>query len=344
MTKALNPLSVQRLAYVRYLYNAGVEHSNRPSPLSASALLSFHDAVENFLGLTAEHLGVEVKPGITFLEYWGVIKPVMELPGKARMKRLNDTRISLKHHGVFPSAQTIEQAREAVVDFFSAVTPSVFHVEFDQIDMVDLVTQPPTAQLLREAQTHAETGDYIHAMAGLSLAFDALLQRYSGNGSSLGREETPFAFGPTLYSSDRPRRPSGDTEKGLAKVMAVAESAQTALRVVSLGIDFPRYTRFVALTPRVHGYYSGPPRYGVAPSYESLTAEDYAWCRQFVIEAALRAAGADGIKELLDEQMKANWDPKRQWPMPERSWWGAVGSEPEGNGPPEPPIEGAEEN
>jgi hypothetical protein len=60
------------------------------------------------------------------------------------------------------------------------------------------VTQSETAQLLREAQTHADTGDYIAAMAGLSLAFEALLDHYSGSRSFDGWWQSPFSFGPEL--------------------------------------------------------------------------------------------------------------------------------------------------
>lgn len=42
MPKPLDPLTVQRLAYVRFLYEQGLEHTRRPAPLSSSALLSFH--------------------------------------------------------------------------------------------------------------------------------------------------------------------------------------------------------------------------------------------------------------------------------------------------------------
>ena len=61
MAQPLDPLTVQRLAYVRYLYREGVEQSGQPSPLRSRAITSFHDAVENFIGLAAQHLGVDLK-------------------------------------------------------------------------------------------------------------------------------------------------------------------------------------------------------------------------------------------------------------------------------------------
>ncbi|MFE7181014.1 hypothetical protein [Streptomyces erythrochromogenes] len=196
MAAKLTPIDIQRLAYSRYLYDEGVMYSLRPAPLSSTAVLSFHDAVENFLGLAAQFLGVEVSPKIQFIEYWGQLKPTV-LPVRGAMNTLNNVRVALKHHGVFPSSQTVEQSRANVLNFFTLATPVVFGIDFDAINMTGLVTQAETAQLLRDAQTHADVGDYVHAMAGLRLAMEALLRRYA-RPQDLNYIDSPFAFGPRI--------------------------------------------------------------------------------------------------------------------------------------------------
>lgn len=326
VASALTPLTVQRLAYVRYLYQEGVEQSRQPSVLAARALTSFHDAVENFLGLVAEQLGVDLRARTEFLHYWEAIKPEMELPSKASMKRLNDARVALKHHGTFPSIQGIEQAREAVADFLTTVTPKVFNVYFDAIDMVDLVTQPETARILREAQSHAEIGDYVNAMAGLDLAFKALLDHYS-RARPFEEGMSPFSFGPNLRSGDKPRvqgGPASHTNDRLRKLSDIATAVQEAMRAMSLGIDYPRLARFKILAPRVHLYGDGRMRYIVTERMESLSADEYSWARDFVVESALSAAGADGIQDLWEAQRDASW--KRSTTYSERVWTGSAGS------------------
>lgn len=229
----------------------------------------------------------------------------MALPGKADMDKLNHARVGFKHKGNIPAEQTIERCGNGTLKFLTAATPAVVGVEFDTIDMADLVTQPEVARLLREAQTYADIGDYVHAMAGLSLAFDALMDHYAEGGRRYRRVPSPFAFGPRLSRFDWPQRPKNDTEKALAKVMDVADKTQAALRAISLGIDFPRYMRFAALTPKVHGYFGGRLSYSAAKS-ESMTAEDYDWSRHFVIESALHATRADGVHELLEAKAEIN--------------------------------------
>jgi hypothetical protein len=39
------------------LYQQGIEQARRPEPLSLASLLTFHDSVELFLVLAADHLG-----------------------------------------------------------------------------------------------------------------------------------------------------------------------------------------------------------------------------------------------------------------------------------------------
>jgi hypothetical protein len=320
VSQSLTPLTVQRLAYIRFLYQEGIEQSRQPSILSARALTSFHDAVENFLGLVVEQLGVDVRKAPDFIQYWEVIKPKYELPSKAAMKRLNDWRVALKHNGTFPSEHQIEQARTLVADFFATVTPKVFGVDFDSVEMVDLITQAETARLVREAQTHADAGDYVAAMAGLSLAFEELRKHYAGEHIEFEWAQKPFSFGPSLSTFDEPRTPDGDRAvRRLYKLSVIATEVREAMQVLSLGIDFPSYARFKAITPQVHGHYGGSYSYVVTNWLASLTADDYEWAKLFVVESALRAARADEVRALLEA--KAQADPHWQQ-YPQREWTG----------------------
>ncbi|WP_406464978.1 hypothetical protein OH768_53595 [Streptomyces sp. NBC_01622] len=55
MSHPLDPRTVQRHAYIRYLYREGIEQSRQPTPLRSRAITSFHDAVENYLGIVTQH-------------------------------------------------------------------------------------------------------------------------------------------------------------------------------------------------------------------------------------------------------------------------------------------------
>ncbi|MFH8337725.1 hypothetical protein [Streptomyces sp. AM6-12] len=332
MASTLSADVVQRLAYVRFLYREGIEQSRQPPPLRSRAITSFHDAVENYLGTVVQHLNIDVNKAPEFIAYWALIKPKFELPKRDSMKRLNDARVALKHNGTFPSEHQIEQARQTLDDFFTTVTPKVFGVDFDSIDMVDLLTQPETARLLREAQTHADIGDYPMAMAGLMLAFDALLDHYSRSDRPI-TGESPFKFGELPYIMDEPRIDGrhASANKRLKKLSEFAAVTQRAMRAIALGIDYPSLARFRVLAPRVTGYANGTQRFLDTPSAQALTADDYDWARHFVIESGLRAARADEIRELQERNFQRNWNP--QEPFGERTWPGPVGGTPEAEEP-----------
>lgn len=324
MVSKLSPLEMQRLAYIRFLYEEGAEYARRPHPLSCTAVLMLHDAVENFLGMATDHHGTNPDPKIQFMQYWSELKAKaqIDLPGKGAMTGLNAARVALKHHGTFPSEQTIEGAVRDVLRFFMTASPIVFGVDFDKVDMVDLLTQPETRQFLRDAQTHADIGDYSMAMAGLVLAFDALLTYYAKGDKPAGT--SPFRFGPPMSPLDEPRVDghNGRGNSRLKKMTEIAKATQEALRVISLGIDYPSVARFRVIAPRVDGYANGSHRFVNSKSVQALTAEEYDWARHFVIESALRASRADQVRQLQERAFELNWNPSL--PYGERTWTGPV--------------------
>lgn len=319
MAPPLTPLVIRRLAYTRFLYEEGARYAQRPALLAATAVLAFHDAVEHFLGLAADHHGTNPDPKIQFMQYWAELKKAqIDLPRQGAMRRLNDARVAMKHHGNFPAQETIESSREAVLNFLTVATPTVFGIDFDAIDMVGLVTQPEVGQLLREAQTHAGRGDYNRAMAGLSLAFQALLGQYAGGSASYGWEQSPFSFGPRLPLRWQVPVFGDSPEAQVERITAIAQETQQGMQVISLGIDFPSFARFQVLAPRVHGFFDGSHKWYTRPSETLPTAEDYGWARGFVIESSLQAARADEVLDLLKAQTEANWPPMDQ---PEEHIW-----------------------
>lgn len=81
----------------------GLEEARGPQPLATTALLSFHDAAEMFLGLAADHLGVNPSQNVTFDGYFAEIKQNagVELPSRHPMRRMNRSRVNLKTTGSF---------------------------------------------------------------------------------------------------------------------------------------------------------------------------------------------------------------------------------------------------
>ncbi|WP_030209230.1 hypothetical protein [Streptomyces bikiniensis] len=341
-TNPLTPQTVQRLAFIRFLYAQGVTQTQQPQPLAATSVLSFHDAVELFLVLAGEHLQVNLPTQINFSQYWDKLTPGLppstQLPSKKAMERMNKLRVNLKHTGAMPSTMDIAQVRADVLTFFTDATPMVFGGDFDRIDMIDLVARQQTVNFLQYAQTSLDRGDLPQAMAGLAIAFDELIDHYTE--ARQWAYQPPFRFGDTVrdYSDQsmhmfndrgasklpdlpRFRQSLKDMSKQLASLTAATKGIRRAMQVTALGIDYSRYAQFEVVTPAIQHYLDGHTTFVVEEGHKALTTDDYHFGRLFVIESALQAAKADEVLQRRRAHHAAGSPSPGSWKTGEHRQW-----------------------
>jgi hypothetical protein len=282
---------MKRLAFIRLIHQEAVDQSRRPEPMNKISVLAFHDAVEQFLILACEHRRA-AQPS-EFMKYWNEMKKVnISLVGKVGMDRLNRCRRDFKHAGTIPGNEQIEYARNDVASFFEENTPIVFGIPYSGIDMADLISQDEVRSMVKQAGEAQAAGNSIEAMILLGRAFGGLFNMLAEQ----GYPQSPFRFGGNIGSplsgsnlrSALNGLPRGDRlADQLIKITDITQEMQTALQVMSIGIDYHRYHRFLQLTPRIEYTLGGrmTPMHG--PGY-APTAEDFDYCQQFVIAAALR--------------------------------------------------------
>jgi hypothetical protein len=294
---SIDPLIMQRLAFIRMLHQQGNEQAQLPDPMRATCILTLHDAVELFLVLVGDHLRANLSPRLDFMAYWAEIqsKANVQLTSKTAMDRLNRRRVDFKHHGNLPSTESLVRVCADVSTFFEENTPLVFGIDYDAIDMADVIPQATTRALAKQATTEEGTGNRTEAMALLSDAFEDLFRQHAKTNSY---PPSPFAFGPDIRFPLRKadiRRALPDDRLGYASrltdqisdVTVIASATQTGLRVMSLGVDFHRYVRFRQLMPHVHHGVAGN-REVHPPSDYAPTAEHLRFCMDFLITVALR--------------------------------------------------------
>jgi hypothetical protein len=291
VSQALGPNTIKRLAFIRFLYGQGLEQAARPQPLAATALLSFHDAVEMFLLLAAEHLGVNLDKNTPFDGYWTQIaaQASVQLPSRNAMRRMNSSRVNFKHHGSIPSATDLDQFRGDVTTFFTDATQAVFDAGFTSIDMTDLVTQQAALTKIRDAETHASQGDYIETLELLKEALHDLLDSYTDREHySPGANAFSYSFPPVRRDST----PAWARDY-ITRLTDAAAQTQRVLRVLAVGLDYQRYKRFQMLTPRsLHSLDGQKLRAEPFPGLQ-VGDEDYQFCKLFVIETAIHLAEMD---------------------------------------------------
>lgn len=289
--------TIRRIAFIKYLYGVGIGQSKAPEPLAGASLLTFHDSVEIFLQLASEQLNIGGNR-LTFLDYFSPLSEKLASRGglaqKESMRRLNSARNALKHSGTLPSKLDIEAFRASTTAFFQDNIPIVFDISFDEISLIDFV-QPESAQIrLRSAHEHLCNEQLDDSLGEIAIAFEEMLYDYEE------RKRNTFSRSPFFFGHDLTFQNSffmglnefGGDQKLSQFVDRVQESIkamQSAIKILALGLDYRRYTRFKLYIPSVvrnmNASYRSLPRLnngGVQP-----TKDDVQYCLDFVVEAAI---------------------------------------------------------
>ncbi|MEE6260964.1 hypothetical protein [Plantactinospora sonchi] len=301
--------ATRRLAYIRYLHQVALQQARLPEPLSSTSILMLHDAVESFLLLAAEHFGVT--PPREFEKYWEAFKPHLPagtgLASQQGMRRLNKIRVNLKHHGAHPDVSTIEQAVADTSTFMAANTQLVFGADYESLSMASVVVQDPVRDLLLKAESASGNGDRILAMARLTDAFEELFKQHNPGDRMRRYDASPLALMEKVHfplnagaiarllnpgSHGLNARDCQTLGEQIEALTWTVEQLAPVARVTALGLSFAAYQRFRLLTPRVLGFMNGRREYRAPEGYQP-SSEEYAFCLQFVVLAAMRLAELD---------------------------------------------------
>jgi mRNA-degrading endonuclease HigB of HigAB toxin-antitoxin module len=283
---------IQRLAFIKYLFNVAVEQSRRPEPLAAASILTFHDSIELFLHLACEYKDISIKKDTPFLGYWEILKHKLSGEGltqKTAMSRLNTSRVGLKHQGLFPTKQDIEEFRASAMNFFIDNTSLVFDIDFENISMINLVTYEATKARLEKAEAHRGKEELKQALVEIAFAFAQLINDYeTSKQSQFGH--SPFFFGEDMifdsaFSVGIRNLDDNRFSNFIDKVKDSIQAMQNAMKILSLGLDYRRYTKFRLLTPQIFQW-NGKYSYRIIRE-EKSSIEDYEFCFNFVIDSAI---------------------------------------------------------
>jgi len=304
----------ERLAFIRYLSNHGIEQSYRTEPHCAAAILTFHDAIELFFGVSCEHLGVTGSRDKTYFnEYWDLIAGGLNgtrLTQEASIRRLNDARIALKHHGIRPAKLESEAFRAVVVNFFEENTQLVFHIKFSELSLIDLVQFDGARGHLQQAAALLKQNRIDSALEEVAVAFAKLIQDYERRKLGMGDISPFFPLGDEvpLYSSEMEFEQLNagaefkvNMENFVNRTNDSISFMQRIVRILSLGIDYRKYAKFERLTPLVDLPSGEAPDITwvnvVKP--DKIPVEDVQFCVDFVTESAIKLQEYDYNLKML---------------------------------------------
>jgi hypothetical protein len=295
----------KRLAFIKYVFRLAQEQSRLPEPMSDVSLLSFHDSIELFLQLAVEHLDAQKsKSEKTFMDYWGVISAKLQgepLSHKEALTRLNNARVSFKHHGNLPSQMDIESYRAESADFIEVNSKRIFEVDFAFISLVDLISYRTTKLFLKAAESNLKNKKILESLQESAKAFDSLVNEYE-NSIVMNSYKKPFQFDRGYFDWLDPSRiefealPDGrehrlryDMKEFVTKANDALLSIKDTLKAMSLGLDYAAFLRFKTVIPKYSAVGTGEYRFHELRDWEKekLNSEDAEFCVNFILESAL---------------------------------------------------------
>lgn len=296
---------ISRLALIKHLYNVGVEQSKQTETLSAFSILSFHDSIEMFLKLAAEHLSIK-SDNFKFLEYWDHI-PSLTL--KESMRNLNARRVNIKHKGLLPSKSDVEISRVNTIDFFEQNTQPIFDIYFKDVSLLTLISYSDVKIGLEKAQSALNANRIEECIELAAFAFDDLINNYSMSKSS--GLYAPFFFGQdmTFISSfllgiNRHDKTLGNLSEFIDKTKESIVSLQDVIKIISFGIDYRRFVKFKLLTPLVTRTIGGR-QIGQVWGKRKWTKENCQYCINFVLDSSIKLQEFDFSIDELHETSKS---------------------------------------
>ena len=287
----------RRLTLIKYLYCQGVEQSKKAETIAGFSLLHFHDAVEMFLLLVAENLGEKKFQDWSFMQFW---KEIPDLTMEAQMNSMKNRRVSLKHHGAFPSHDDIEECRINVGTFLKENTKIQFSIDFSDISLADLVSFKETKNNLNKAQIKLKEGDYFQCLIFTRIAFVELLNEFENTkdkwySSILEIGEDPRdTYKEAIRAIDeRAYYHNVEWFDGIDKTV---KELRNVVKLTAIGVDYKRYALFNVVAPKVYKwngeYHSDRNKenfYGTVKANEELCE----MCINFIIDTAIKLQESD---------------------------------------------------
>jgi hypothetical protein len=275
---------IRRLAIIKYLYKIGIQQSMQVESVAGFSILTFHDCIEMFLLLVAEHNNVKAE--YEFMNYWDTFP---NLTSKESMKALKARRVNIKHKGLFPSKSDVEISRINVIDFFEQNTKIQFNLDFKQISLLDLLMDSEAKTLLRSAEESMNQNSFDESLLQTKRSFNKLINSYKENGKHLWYGNI-FNIGREI--NNRYERIVGTNPIDSAwfrDITKTTNKLRDVLNIIALGIDYKRYAAFSFLTPTVHEHFEGD--YSSTPISSrgiKVDRDTCLFCINFVLDCALK--------------------------------------------------------
>ncbi|MBV9067347.1 MAG: hypothetical protein JO231_01460 [Acidobacteria bacterium] len=131
----------------------------------AVAVVSAHDALDNFLGALASHLNVHIAEDLTMLRTYDRIgSGGHSLGSRTKVAQLNALRNDVKHLGLSPNPAVVRQLIAEITAFADATAKAFIGRPLSRIQFVDLIREDDVRSSMQKIRALIDSGEYRPAL------------------------------------------------------------------------------------------------------------------------------------------------------------------------------------
>lgn len=163
---------VKQLLLCKRIFGEGVAFAERSDSVSSGLAISlFQDSVEMYVWALVKEKNIPVKDGAPFMGNLETVqKTGVGLEHVAKLIELNKARVGFKHYGNLPAPDEAGKFQTYVEDFLRTSFQNHFSQDFDDLSLVDLVSDVGVQKRLKEAEKSIATGDFYTAATEAAIA------------------------------------------------------------------------------------------------------------------------------------------------------------------------------
>jgi len=297
---------IERLSFIKFLLTQAEKQVNLDRPLSSSAILTLHDAVECFLQLGLEKLAGKSKKGSNNIldSYTEELNTILSEKGEKTtisrpfIKRLNSLRNQLKHESIFIDFKEIERLYSESTLFFIDFTKIIFDLNFEDVSLLSLISNQEIRSYLINAKKEIDVGNLNDALISIAKAFyeieyiTTVVKNEYGYNLLAEHHKVDYQFRHVYNSSNQSNTLKGPLKDIAEDINRLQDELHQLKKIFSMSIDLKEYVRFNSIVPYVQKYQDvdNTPQWFIQSNFvqKEQVFERVKFCFDFVSKTALK--------------------------------------------------------
>lgn len=279
-----DPDLFRRLATVRHFLARCASEADGPEFLSNYSILPLHDAVEMFLSLAVEQLGISVARRATLVELFDAVNESMVSRGhqpknRAIIQRLSEARNKAKHSAVGTPGNEARGLSKSVARLVEELSMSVFSVDIKEVLATDCVAPDRARAAMRDAALAHREQNWESGILACKLAYESIIDDFTHrHGGKFGVIEERTIVVPTLPPDD-------PLHEFVGWIVDFADQCHRDLTALARGINPIDLSLFMRTIARAEAVNDEQLRAWTMTS--GASREDLEFCMDFVLRVSI---------------------------------------------------------